>query len=199
MNNLAEEQEVSNFIQQMMAGEKVNKTENRPALHTALRATEETMIDVAGTNVVPIVQKNLEQMIALASKIRAGEQPTSNNSSIRSIVSLGVGGSYLGPAMAIEALADYANPDIDLRFVSNLDGAELTDTLKDLDPLQTLIVIISKSFTTSETLIAAESAKAWLANKISETDLGLHLAAVTSVPERATLEDLIKVARTAIN
>ena len=182
---LAAEREVSDFIQQMAAGEKVNETENRPALHTALRATGETTINIAGTNIVPIVQKNLEQMTALANKIRTGKQPTSNNSSIRSVVSLGVGGSYLGPAMAIEALADYADPNIDLRFVSNLDRAELTDTLKDLDPLQTLIVIISKSFTTSETLIAAESAKAWLTNKISETDLGLHLAAVTSVPERA--------------
>ena len=183
--DLATEREVGRFVERMLSGEPVNSTEGRPALHTALRAPRDTTIEVGGANVVAAVHENLERMAQLARRIRSGEMVGATGTPIDSVVALGVGGSHLGPAMVSEALADLAHPEVELRFSSNLDGTDLVDALRGLDPVSTLVVVSSKSFTTAETLVAAASARAWLADGVGSDGVGHHLVAVTGAPDRS--------------
>ena len=183
--DLATERKVDRFVQRMLSGEPVNSSEGRPALHTALRAPRDTTIEVDGADVVAAVHKNLERMAYLARRIRSGEMVGATGTPIDSVVALGVGGSHLGPAMVSEALADLAHPEVELRFSSNLDGTDLVDALRGLDPVSTLVVVSSKSFTTAETLVAAASARAWLADGVGSDGVGHHLVAVTGAPDRA--------------
>jgi len=183
--DLAEERSVASSLRQMMDGQPVNTTEGLPALHTALRAPRHEVIRVDGVDVVPEVHATLDRMSDLATSIRDGRRLGATGEPITAVVSLGIGGSHLGPALAAEALSHLARPGLTVRFSSNLDGADLMSALDGLEPARTLIVVCSKSFTTIETLTAAESARSWLADGLGEHPVADHLVAVTASPERA--------------
>ncbi|MFK0230777.1 glucose-6-phosphate isomerase [Streptomyces sp. NPDC090303] len=146
----------------MFRGEKINTTEDRAVLHTALRAPREAVIEVDGENVVPGVHAVLDKMGAFADQVRAGEWTGHTGKPLKNIVNIGIGGSDLGPAMAYEVLRSFTQRDLTLRFVSNVDGADLHEAVRDLDPAETLFIVASKTFTTIETITNATSARAWL-------------------------------------
>ncbi|MBI5849574.1 MAG: glucose-6-phosphate isomerase [Planctomycetes bacterium] len=146
----------------MFAGERINATEGRAVLHVALRAPRGTAVVVEGKDVVPDVHDVLDRCAAFAETVRRGAWTGHGGKRIRNVVNLGIGGSDLGPAMCAEALAHYADPAMRFRFVSNVDGTHLAVALRDLDPSETLFVVCSKTFTTLETLLNAQSAREWL-------------------------------------
>ncbi|WP_034384694.1 glucose-6-phosphate isomerase [Deinococcus sp. YIM 77859] len=146
----------------MFAGERLNVTEGRAVLHTALRAPRGTTVTVDGQDVVPDVQEVLDRMSAFAERVRAGTWLGATGKPIRNIVNIGIGGSDLGPVMAYEALKHYSDRRLTLRFVSNVDGTDLVEKTRDLDPAETLFIVSSKTFTTQETMANAKSARAWL-------------------------------------
>ena len=183
--DLADERSVASSLQQMLDGLPVNATEGLSALHTALRAPLHEVIRVNGVDVVPEVHATLDRMSDLATSIRDGRRPGATGLPITAVVSLGIGGSHLGPALAVDALSHLAQTDLTVRFSSNLDGADLVGALDGLEPASTLIVVCSKSFTTVETLTAAESARSWLAGGLGDGRVADHLVAVTASPERA--------------
>src|SRR5512147_2311863 len=148
-------------IDAMFRGDKINVTENRAVLHVALRAPAGATIKVDGENVVPKVHAVIEKMAGFANRIRSGEWKGHTGKRIRNVVNIGIGGSDLGPVMAYEALRHYSRRDMTFRFVSNVDGTDLTEALRDLDPSETLFIVSSKTFTTLETMTNAESARAW--------------------------------------
>ncbi len=156
---------------QMFSGEKINRTENRPALHVALRNRSSQPIWVDGQNVMPQVQQVLHQMAQFAEKIRSGQWLGATGLPIRNIINLGIGGSDLGPAMAYEALKPYRHPKIQVRFVSNIDGGHLASALEDLEPAQTLFIVVSKTFTTLETIANATTARRWLLARLGGPEL----------------------------
>ena len=146
----------------MFAGRHINTTEDRAVLHVALRMPAGTQLEVDGQDVVADVHRVLDRMGAVAARIRSGEWTGATGQRIRAVVNIGIGGSDLGPAMAHEALFDYATPDIQFRFVSNIDPVDLFHKTHDLDPAETLFVVSSKTFTTLETLTNAAAARQWL-------------------------------------
>ncbi|MGW1076751.1 glucose-6-phosphate isomerase [Streptomyces sp. NPDC002537] len=171
----------------MFHGEKINTTEGRAVLHTALRAPRGAVIEVDGENVVPAVHAVLDKMSAFAEEIRAGEWTGHTGKRIKNIVNIGIGGSDLGPAMAYEALRAYTARDLTFRFVSNADGADLHEALRDLDAAETLFIVASKTFTTIETITNATSAREWL---LTELDAGQeavakHFVALSTNAEKA--------------
>jgi glucose-6-phosphate isomerase len=149
-------------IDAMFAGQKINVTEDRAVLHVALRAPEDTMIEVDGVNVVPEVHAVLRRMAAFADRVREGSWTGHTGRRIRTVINIGIGGSDLGPAMACEALRDFSIREMDFRFVSNVDGTDLFETVHPLDPAETLFIVSSKTFTTLETLTNARTARGWL-------------------------------------
>ena len=164
----------------MFAGEIVNPTEGRASLHTALRNMSGQPVTVDGQDVMPDVIAVRERVFAFADGIRSGKMPGATGKPITDIVNIGIGGSDLGPAMAAKALAPYATPKIRGHFVSNVDGADIGDTLKTLDPATTLFIVSSKTFTTLETMTNANSARAWLVAALGEDAVGHHFAAVST-------------------
>jgi glucose-6-phosphate isomerase len=148
-------------IDAMFRGDRINITENRAVLHVALRAPREGSIVVDGKNVVPDVYAVLDKMAGFASRVRGGEWKGHTGRRIRNVVNIGIGGSDLGPVMAYEALRHYAERSITFRFVSNVDGIDLVEATRDLDPAETLFIVSSKTFTTLETMTNATSARAW--------------------------------------
>ena len=160
--DLARERGVFELRDKMFAGEKINLTEDRAVLHVALRAPETERIEVDGEDVVPEVHEVLHRMAAFSSRVRSGEWTGATGKRIKTVVNIGIGGSDLGPAMAYEALKPYSMRDMQFRFVSNVDGADLYEATHDLDPAETLFVVSSKTFTTVETVTNATSAKKWL-------------------------------------
>ncbi|MEV8550400.1 glucose-6-phosphate isomerase [Streptomyces glaucescens] len=146
----------------MFRGERINTTERRAVLHTALRAPRDAVIEVDGENVVPGVHAVLDRMADFAERVRSGAWTGHTGERIRNVVNIGIGGSDLGPAMAYEVLRSYTDRDLTVRFVSNVDGADLHEALRDLDPAETLFVVASKTFTTIETVTNATSARNWL-------------------------------------
>ncbi|WP_084050829.1 glucose-6-phosphate isomerase [Deinococcus hopiensis] len=146
----------------MFGGERINVTENRAVLHTALRAPRGATVQVDGQNVVPDVQEVLDRLSDFAQGVRAGTWTGSTGKPIRNIVNIGIGGSDLGPVMAHEALKHYADRNLTLRFVSNVDGTDLVEKTRDLNPEETLFIVSSKTFTTQETMANARSARVWL-------------------------------------
>ncbi|MEV0782057.1 glucose-6-phosphate isomerase [Streptomyces sp. NPDC050423] len=146
----------------MFRGDKINTTEDRAVLHTALRAPRDAVIEVDGENVVPAVHAVLDKMAAFSERVRSGEWTGHTGKPIKNIVNIGIGGSDLGPAMAYEALRSFTDRSLTVRFVSNVDGADLHEALHGLDPAETLFVIASKTFTTIETITNATSARDWL-------------------------------------
>lgn len=174
LRELAEATGVARLRDAMFRGERINTTEDRAVLHTALRAPRDAVIEVdggnggnagdgeGGRNVVPAVHAVLDRMSAFAEAVRAGKWAGLTGLPVRHIVNIGIGGSDLGPAMAFEALRAYTDRELDVRFVSNVDGADLHEALQGLDPARTLFVVASKTFTTIETITNATSAREWL-------------------------------------
>ncbi|MER7792375.1 glucose-6-phosphate isomerase [Streptomyces sp. NPDC097640] len=159
---LAKARGVAELRDAMFRGEKINVTEKRAVLHTALRAPRDAVIEVDGENVVPAVHAVLDKMAAFARRVRSGEWTGATGKRIRTVVNIGIGGSDLGPAMAYEALRPYSARELDVRFVSNVDGADLHEAVRGLDPAETLFIVASKTFTTIETITNATSARGWL-------------------------------------
>src|SRR6184192_4652659 len=135
----------------MFRGDKINTTEKRAVLHVALRAPKNATILVDGKNVVPAVHDVLDKMATFSNRIRSGLWRGHTGKRIRNIINIGIGGSDLGPVMAFEALRDYSLRDMDFRFVSNVDGTDFKEATRDIDPEETLFIICSKTFTTTET------------------------------------------------
>jgi glucose-6-phosphate isomerase len=148
-------------IDAMFRGDKINITENRAVLHTALRAPRTASIKVDGVDVVPEVHAVLDRMSAFSNRIRSGEWKGHTGKRIKNIVNVGIGGSDLGPVMAYEALRHYSDRSLTLRFVSNVDGTDFAEATHDLDPAETLFIISSKTFTTLETMTNAGTARDW--------------------------------------
>ena len=148
-------------IDAMFRGDKINTTENRAVLHTALRAPRTASIKVDGTDVVPEVHAVLDKMSAFADRIRSGDWKGHTGKRIKNLVNVGIGGSDLGPVMAYEALRHYSDRSLTFRFVSNVDGTDFAEAVQGLDPSETLFIISSKTFTTLETMTNAETAREW--------------------------------------
>jgi glucose-6-phosphate isomerase len=168
----------------LFAGEVVNRTEGRPALHMALRAPDGAKFAAQGKPVSPEVETTRAAMRAFAEGIRAHNIVGATGKPFRTVVHIGIGGSDLGPKLVWEALKPL-EPAIDLRFVANVDGAEIAAALAGLDPAETLVIVVSKSFTTEETLVNGDAARAWLAKSLGEDGANRHLAAVSANVEGA--------------
>jgi glucose-6-phosphate isomerase len=158
---LAEQSGLRARIDAMFRGDKINVTENRAALHVALRAPKGSSIVVDGKNVVPEVHDVLDKMSDFANRIRGGQWKGHSGKPIRNVINIGIGGSDLGPVMAYEALKYYSDRAMTFRFVSNVDGTDLVEATRDLDPAETLFIVSSKTFTTLETMTNAHSAREW--------------------------------------
>ncbi len=178
---LAEACELPARIEAMFRGDKINLTEDRAVLHTALRAPRTASIVVDGEDVVPAVHSVLDRMAVFADRVRRGDWTGQTGHRIRNIVNIGIGGSDLGPVMAYEALRHYAAPDLVCRFISNVDGTDFAESTRDLDPAETLFIVASKTFTTQETMTNARSARAWLLGALSdESAIARHFVAVST-------------------
>lgn len=171
----------------MFSGSKINKSEDRAVLHTALRRPPTAQVLVDDENIIPVVHKTLDKMAKLSHDIRNGNITGHTGKPFENIVHIGIGGSGLGPEFAYEALRHTNAPEIPCRFVSNIDGAQIHDVLQGCDPETTLFVVVSKSFTTEETLENARTARDWLAEKTgcSSRDGAKHFIAVTAASENA--------------
>jgi glucose-6-phosphate isomerase len=171
-------------IDAMFGGEKINLTEGRPVLHTALRASDEAMIEVEGRNVVIDVQEVLGRMAEFADRVRSGEHTGHTGRTIKAIVNIGIGGSDLGPLMAYEALKNGADRSLTVRYVSNVDATDFAENTRDLEMEETLFVICSKTFTTLETLANAQLARSLLIEKLGTADaVAKHFVAVSTNAE----------------
>jgi glucose-6-phosphate isomerase len=177
---LANECGLRERIDAMWRGDKINTTEQRAVLHVALRAQRGQTFLVDGVDVVVDVHVVLQRMGAFADRVRSGEWQGHSGERIRNIVNIGIGGSDLGPVMAYEALRHYSQRDLTLRFVSNVDGTDFTEAVRDLDPAQTLFVVCSKTFTTQETLANARAARVWLVGALGEAAVSKHFVAVST-------------------
>jgi glucose-6-phosphate isomerase len=178
---LAEDCQLRERTAAMFAGEKINATENRAVLHSALRAPRTATITVDGENVVPAVHAVLDRMSAFADRVRRGEWTGYTGKRIRNIVNIGIGGSDLGPVMAYEALRHYSQRDLSCRFVSNVDGTDFAEATRDLAPDETLFIVASKTFTTQETMTNANTARAWFLQAArDEQAVAKHFVAVST-------------------
>ncbi|WP_189537487.1 glucose-6-phosphate isomerase [Streptomyces roseolilacinus] len=186
LRRLAEATGVAELRDAMFRGEKINTTERRAVLHTALRAPRDAVVEVDGENVVPGVHAVLDRMAAFSERVRSGAWTGHTGKPIRNVVNIGIGGSDLGPAMAYEALRSYTRRDLVFRFVSNVDGADLHEAVRDLDAEETLFVIASKTFTTIETITNATSARAWLLDelKAGQEAVARHFVALSTNAEK---------------
>jgi glucose-6-phosphate isomerase len=183
---LAERAGLRRRIDAMFGGQRINVTEDRAVLHVALRAPEGASVEVDGHDVVPDVQEVLGRMHAFADEVRSGRWLGHTGRPIRNVVNIGIGGSDLGPAMAYQALLPYSDRSRRFRFVSNVDGADIAEALRDLDAAETLFVVSSKTFTTIETLTNARTARAWLLDALGgdEAAVSRHFVAVSTNAEK---------------
>jgi glucose-6-phosphate isomerase len=179
---LAEESGLPSRIDAMFRGEKINVTENRAVLHTALRAPRNASILVDGKNVVPDVHAVLDKMAQFSNRVRNGDWTGHTGKRIRNVVNIGIGGSDLGPVMAYEALRAYSDRSMKFRFVSNVDGTDFAEAVRDLDAAETLFIISSKTFTTLETMTNAHSARTWSMAGLGdeEASVAKHFVAVST-------------------
>jgi len=182
---LAEESGLRQRIEAMFQGEKINRTENRAVLHVALRAPRGASILVDGTNVVPGVHEVLDRMSGFSNRLRSGAWKGHTGKRIRNVVNVGIGGSDLGPVMAYEALKFYSERSMTFRFVSNVDGTDMAEAVRDLDPTATLFIISSKTFTTLETMTNANTAREWSLKGLGgdEKSIARHFVAVSTNAE----------------
>ena len=180
--SLAEQSGLRERIDAMFGGEKINITENRAVLHVALRAPKEASILVDGENVVPKVHAVLDRMSDFADRLRSGQWKGHTGKRIVNVINIGIGGSDLGPVMAYEALKHYSERAMTFRFVSNVDGTDFAEAVRDLDPAETLFVISSKTFTTLETMTNANTAREWSLAAFAgdEKSVAKHFVAVST-------------------
>ncbi len=185
---LAEETGLRARIDAMFRGDKINLTENRAVLHVALRAPRDATILVDGKNVVPEVHAVLDKMAAFSKRVRSGAWKGHTGKRIKNVVNIGIGGSDLGPVMAYEALRHYSERSMTFRFVSNVDGIDLVEATRDLNPAETLFIVSSKTFTTLETLTNAESARDWLLKGLGGNPKAVakHFVAVSTNAEKVS-------------
>ncbi len=180
LGDLARAADIAGGAARMFAGERINATENRAVLHVALRNRANAPVCADGRDVMPAVNAVLRQMRDFAGRVRDGTWRGASGERIAAIVNIGIGGSDLGPRMAVEALAPYRSPGLASHFVSNVDGAEIARTLSLLDPARTLFVVASKTFTTQETMANAATAREWLVAKLGEKAVANHFVAVST-------------------
>lgn len=176
---LAEETQLKSAISAMFEGQKINETEDRAVLHTALRDFSDDEILVDGENIKPGIKKVLDQMKTFSAKVISGQHKGFSGKEITDVVNIGIGGSDLGPVMVCSALKHYKTR-LNVHFVSNVDGNHIAETLKKLDPETTLFIIASKTFTTQETMTNADSAKEWFLKKGSQDDVAKHFVALST-------------------
>ena len=179
---LAKESRLRKRIDAMFRGDKINVTEDRAVLHTALRAPREGSILLDGKNVVPEVHAVLDKMADFSNRIRSGEWKGHTGKRIRNVINIGIGGSDLGPVMAYEALRYYAERSINFRFVSNIDATDFAEAVHGLDPSETLFIVSSKTFMTLETMTNAQTARSWSLAGLSgdEKAVAKHFVAVST-------------------
>ncbi|GAO12564.1 putative glucose-6-phosphate isomerase [Streptomyces lydicamycinicus] len=188
LRELAAAAGVAELRDAMFRGAKINITEQRSVLHTALRAPGSAVVMSDGENVVPGVQHVLTRMGTFSDRVRSGDWKGHTGKRIKTVVNIGIGGSDLGPAMAYEALRAYTHRDMQFRFVSNVDGADLHEAVRDLDPAETLFIIASKTFTTIETITNATSARDWLLTglRAGGEAVAKHFVALSTNAEKVT-------------
>ena len=178
---LAEQSGLRERIEAMFGGKKINVTESRAVLHVALRAPKGSSIEVDGQNVVARVHAVLDRMSDFSGRVRSGAWKGHTGKPIRNVVNVGIGGSDLGPVMAYEALKHYSDRSLKFRFVSNVDGTDIAEAVRDLDPAETLFIVSSKTFTTLETMTNARTARDWLlAGLGDEKAVARHFVAVST-------------------
>ena len=182
---LAEDADVKKQIKAMFDGKKINTTEKRAVLHTALRAPKTTKIVVDGADVVPEVHKVLKRMETFSKTVRSGDWKGGSGKSIKNVINIGIGGSDLGPRMAVQALKHYSCKELNVDFISNIDEVDFIETTRKLNPHETLFIIASKTFTTDETMTNAETARKWIAKAVGEDKVGHHFVAVSNNVEGA--------------
>ena len=184
---LAKERGVAERRDAMFRGEKINITEGRAVLHVALRAPRGTQIRVDGVNIVPEVHAVLDKMAAFSNRVRNGEWKGHTGKAIKNVINVGIGGSYLGPEMAYDALRTFTDRAMKFRFVANVDGAAFAEATHDLDPAETLFILSSKTFTTLETMTNAATARKWVVNALkSDAAVAKHFVAVSTNAEGVT-------------
>ena len=184
---LAREAKIEEWRERMFSGEKINITEDRAVLHTALRNRSNTPVYVDGHDVMPAVNAVLAQMRTFSDKVRSGEWTGYTGKRITDIVNIGIGGSDLGPVMVCDALKPYASPDLSVHFVSNIDGAHLMRALEKCNPETTLFIVASKTFTTQETMTNARSARAWfLQSAQDDSHVAKHFVALSTNAQAVT-------------
>jgi glucose-6-phosphate isomerase len=182
---LAEQSGLSDRIEAMFTGERINVSENRSVLHVALRMPRSASLIVDGVDVVKEVHDVLDRMAAFSDRVRSGEWRGHTDRAIRNVINIGIGGSDLGPVMAYEALRHYSDRDMTFRFVSNVDSTDIVEATRDLDPAETLFIVSSKTFTTLETMTNAQSARDWLLDALNDKDaIAKHFVAVSTNAEK---------------
>ncbi|MEV0154944.1 glucose-6-phosphate isomerase [Micromonospora sp. NPDC050686] len=187
LTGLAERVGLTDRVAAMFAGRHINSTEDRAVLHTALRLPRDAALTVDGQDVVADVHQVLDRMAGFADRVRSGQWRGHTGERIRTVVNIGIGGSDLGPVMAYEALKAYRDAGLSCRFVSNIDPTDIHDKTHDLDPASTLFVVVSKTFSTQETLANAEQAKTWLLSGLDADDdsaIAKHFVAVSTNAQR---------------
>jgi len=177
---LAKQSELKEAIDAMFRGDKINTTENRSVLHTALRLPKESHLEVDGVDIVKEVHRVLNQMSKFSDDVYSGKRLGVTGKKIKHIINIGIGGSDLGPRMAYQALTKYRRKEIDVRFVSNVDPTDLAEALKNISPAETLFIICSKKFTTEETLANANEAKKWIITALGQEAISNHFVAISA-------------------
>lgn len=185
LTKLAQSANLAEKIESLFSGKPLNTTENQPALHTALRNRSNQPVYVNGKDVMPEIQQALEKMRVISDKIRNQQWLGFTGKPIRSIVNIGIGGSYLGAYMATHALNHFSTPSLRCHFISNIDTNHIHEVLNQIDAETTLFIVSSKSFTTLETITNAKTIRHWMQNQLKTTDLSRHFIAVTAAEKKA--------------
>jgi glucose-6-phosphate isomerase len=177
--SLAKEMKVEDMRDAMFSGEKINNTEERAVLHTALRAPSNAVVDVDGENVIPFIHSVLNQMKLFSDALRNGTHTGYTNKKITDVVNIGIGGSDLGPRFVVDALVDFQSA-LKIHFVSNVDGFDISSVLKKINPETTIFIIASKTFTTEETMLNATVAKDWFLKSAPQGAIAKHFVALST-------------------
>ncbi len=180
LQDLAKSRDLEQKIKAMFSGERINTTENRAVLHTALRNRSNEPVVIDGKDVMPEIREVLDRMARFSNLVREGSWLGATGKPVKNIINIGIGGSDLGPVMAYEALKNYSQRNLTVRFVSNVDGTHFYEATQDLDPAETLFIIASKTFTTDETMTNAATAREWVASALGEPAIGHHFVAVST-------------------
>ena len=180
LRQLAIISDLADHREKMFSGEAINTSENRPALHTLLRTSENSLTSLNNISSFKQVETSLAKMNDFANRVRSGQCTGSTGKPFKNILHIGVGGSVIGPSMAIRALAPYSQNSIPIQFVSNIESSDLYDKISTLDPETTLILVASKTFLTQETMLNAQSAKDWIIQRLGNEAVGSHFAALSS-------------------